>query len=123
VLSPLRGKYREALPHEGAAACALARGAEELPYKFDVRTVRGGMNFKLATDLGDIDLFGEVAGLGFYDGVLEVSETKQVGPIQCHVLSIDGLIRTKIAAGRKKDVEVLEELNGLQDLKERLGES
>jgi hypothetical protein len=40
-----------------------------------------------------------------------------------HVLSIDGLIRTKIAAGRKKDVEVLEELNGSKDLKERLGES
>ena len=40
------------------------RGAPEgLPFLFDVQTLSNGMNFTLATDLGDIDLFGHLSGL------------------------------------------------------------
>lgn len=102
---------------------ARLRGApRDLPFHFDVRTVRHGLNFTLATDLGDIDLLGEVAGIGFYDAVFEMSQVKPAGPIECRVLTIDGLIRAKISAGRKKDLEVIEELKALKDLSRKIGE-
>jgi predicted nucleotidyltransferase len=99
------------------------RGApSDLPFQFDTRTVRAGLNFTLATDIGDIDLLGEVAGLGLYDAVFAASQVKQVSGTECRILSLDGLIRAKRAAGRKKDLEALKELQGLKDLKEKLGE-
>lgn len=99
------------------------RGAPlDLPFRFDPKTVTAGLNFTLATDLGDFDLLGEVAGLGAYDAVYNSSEVKQVETISCRVLSLDGLYRAKSAAGRDKDVEALKEIKGLKELKERLGE-
>lgn len=44
------------------------RGAPSgLPFEWSVTTLRRGLNFTLATDLGPIDLFGEVAGGGTYE--------------------------------------------------------
>ena len=99
------------------------RGApKDLPFQFDGRTISSGLNFTLATDLGDIDLLGEVAGLGSYDAVFKVSEPKNIEGIPCRILSLDGLFRSKSAAGREKDIEALKEIKGLKELKERLGE-
>jgi len=99
------------------------RGApDNLPFRFDTKTVVAGLNFTLATDLGDLDLLGEVAGLGAYDAVYNCSELRAVEKISCRVLSLDGLYRAKIAAGRDKDLEALKEIKGLKDLKERLGQ-
>jgi len=99
------------------------RGApKNLPFRFDPKTVAAGLNFTLATDSGDLDLLGEVAGLGFYHAVYKSSALRHVGKISCRVLSLDGLYRAKSAAGRDKDLEALKEIKGLKDLKERLGE-
>jgi hypothetical protein len=39
------------------------RGAPpDLPFAWDAKTIRSGLNFTLTTALGDVDLFGEVAG-------------------------------------------------------------
>jgi predicted nucleotidyltransferase len=93
-----------------------------LPFRFDVETVRRGLNFTLDSDLGDIDLLGEVSGIGTFEQVLPFSEIKSVDAIECRILTIEGLIRAKKAAGRKKDLTAIEELEGLKDLKTRLGE-
>lgn len=99
------------------------RGApRDLPFRFDAKTVMAGLNFTLATDLGDFDLLAEVAGLGSYDAVYKSSQLKKVENITCRVLSLDGLYRAKKAAGRDKDIEALKEIKGLKELKERLGE-
>lgn len=99
------------------------RGApKDLPFRFDSRTVIAGLNFTLATDLGDFNLPGEVAGIGSYAAVYKSSELKKVEKIACRVLSLDGLYRAKRAAGRGKDVEALKEIKGLKELKERLGD-
>lgn len=46
------------------------RGAPEgLPFLFEVETLSNGMNFTLATDLGDIDLLGHLSGLGEFPAV------------------------------------------------------
>lgn len=105
---------------------AKLRGAPSevpLPFRFDPETIRRGLNFTLDTDLGDIDLLGEVSGIGTYEQMLPFSELKPVDAIECRILTIDGLIRAKRAAGRKKDLIGIEELEGLKDLKNRLGDT
>ena len=43
------------------------RGAPPgLPFRWDVRTVRRGLNFTLETSMGNVDLLGEVGG-GTYE--------------------------------------------------------
>ena len=46
------------------------RGAPPgLPFTFDERTVRVGLNFTLSTTLGSLDLLGEVTGGGPYEAL------------------------------------------------------
>jgi hypothetical protein len=101
---------------------ALRNAPKNLPFRFDGPTVKNGLNFTLSTDLGDLDLLGEVAGLGFYEGVVEFSQTGEVSGKQCRILSLEGLIRAKRAAGRPRDLAALPELEALKELREKLGE-
>src|SRR5204862_8141022 len=39
----------------------LREGPPRMPFTWDVRTIRSGLNFTLTTELSDIDLLGEVA--------------------------------------------------------------
>src|SRR5260370_28982492 len=94
------------------------RGALEiLPFRFDDATIRHCLNFTLMTELGWIDFLGEVAGLGGYKEVKKNSEVMAIFEMDCLVLSLEGLIRTKKAAGRRRDLEVIPELEGLLDLR------
>ena len=56
------------------------RGAEkDLPFVFDVRTLELGLNFTFSTDVGDIDLLGEVKGVGDYNDVtVSIKEVKDL---------------------------------------------
>ena len=93
------------------------RGAPEgLPFLFDVETLSNGMNFTLATDLGDIDLLGHLSGLGEFPAVaLDAISMPLFGGV-CRVASLDSLIRSKKAAGRSKDLNVLPELEALKEM-------
>lgn len=91
------------------------RGAPpELPFFFDERTLRSGLNFTLATDAGELDLFGDVPGLGGYDQALAVSSRLPLFGHDVAVLNLDGLERTKRAAGRAKDLLDLEMIAALR---------
>src|SRR5262245_51790567 len=58
------------------------RGAPpDLPFRWDRETVKRGLNFTLVTDLGDLDLLGEVTGGGGYDALLGFSV-----PVSAHGL-------------------------------------
>ncbi len=93
------------------------RGAPSgLPFVFDADTIKHGLNFTLTTDLGDLDLLGEVAGLGFYDSVRSSSTSMEIYGRECHVLSLDGLIKAKRAAGRPRDLAAISELEALREL-------
>ena len=96
------------------------RGApENLPFRFDAATIKRGLNFTLMTDLGALDFLGEVAGVGDYLEVKKNSDVMAIFEMGCHVLSLEGLIRSKKAAGRDRDLEVIPELEGLLDLQKR----
>src|SRR5437773_933457 len=58
----------ERLAHALKTVRARLRGAPEgLPFLLDAQTLRNGLNFTFQTDIGPIDLLGEVAGVGGYD--------------------------------------------------------
>lgn len=89
---------------------------KNLPFVWDERTLLNGTNFTLETKIGDIDMLGEVAGVGDYHIVKENSELMAFYGFEVFVLSIDALIKAKKAAGRTKDLLILPELEGLKDL-------
>ncbi len=92
-----------------------------LPFRLDVPTMRAGLNFTLTTDLGDIDLLGEVSGVGGYEQALEKSIEKRVQDLPVRVLSIDGLIAAKKAAARPRDLDHLRTLEELKKAQEAQG--
>lgn len=95
------------------------RGApEELPFALDTRTLRSGMNFTLSTAVGDVDLLGEVTGLGRFEDVLAFSEKLELFGHDVWVLNLEGLIQAKQATGRSKDLQQLPELRSLLALRQ-----
>jgi hypothetical protein len=93
------------------------RGAPPgLPFRFDAATIRSGLNFTLTTDLGDVDVLGEISGIGGYEQALAQSEEKQLLGVSIRVLTLDGLIAAKKAAGRAKDRDHLRELEELKKM-------
>ena len=89
---------------------------DDLPFTFDSATIARGMNFTRTTDLGDIDLFGEVAGIGGYKDVNSLSITLIIFGVECAVLSLNGLILSKRATARPKDLLVLPEIEALREM-------
>ena len=87
------------------------RGAPPgLPFRLDLRTLRQGLNFTLTTDLGDLDLLGEVAGGGTYEELLPHSRSVVALGVELQCVDLDKLIELKRAAGRAKDFEGIAEL-------------
>jgi predicted nucleotidyltransferase len=80
------------------------RGAPEgLPFILDARTLRSGANFALVTDVGDVDLLGDVAGIQSFETLWERSVEMELFGVPVHVASLDDMIAMKRAAGRPKD--------------------
>ncbi len=88
---------------------------EDLPFTWDERTLQNGTNFTLQTDIGDIDLLGEVAGVGSYLEAFVNSIVLKLFDDDVRVLSLEDLIKAKKAAGRPKDLFVLPQLETVQE--------
>ncbi|HLG22173.1 MAG TPA: hypothetical protein VI382_05100 [Candidatus Manganitrophaceae bacterium] len=96
------------------------RGAPPgLPFRWDAETIRRGLNLTLSTSLGDLDLFGEIAGGGTYQVLLPDCIDITVFGIRCRCLGLDRLIEVKRAAGRPKDLEAIAELEALREERDR----
>jgi hypothetical protein len=92
------------------------RGAPTgLPFEWSVATLRAGLNFTLSTAAGSLDLLGEVAGGGDYNALLPHTVVASLFGHEVRCLDLDWLIRTKRAAGRPRDLEVLAELEALRE--------
>jgi len=95
----------------------VLRGAPKgLPFVLDETTLSRGMNFTLETDLGDIDLIGDLSALGQFHEVAADSVCLPLFGGSYRVASLDAVIRSKRAAGRPKDLNSLPELEALRDL-------
>lgn len=87
----------------------------DLPFVLDVATLRNGLNFTLDTDLGPLDLLGEVAGLGPYEAVEAAAGPMEIQGAALQVLTLDGLEAAKRAAGRPKDLIDLGYIRALRE--------
>ena len=85
----------------------------ELPFVWDEVTLRNGTVFTLQTDIGEIDLLAEVAGLGAFNDVKQHSIIVEAFGRQIATLDLPGLIRAKRATGRQKDLIALAKLESL----------
>ena len=89
-----------------------------LPFEWDVKTIRNGLNFTLTTDLGDIDLLGDVGG-ETYQTLLPHSFEVEAFGVHFKCIDLPTLIRIKEAAGRRKDLEAIAELRVLLEEMEK----
>jgi predicted nucleotidyltransferase len=96
------------------------RGAPAgLPFRWDAATIKRGLNFTLTTDIGDVDLLGEITGGGSYEQLAPSTFRIRVFGIECRCLTLDKLIDVKRAAGRPKDFEAIAELEAIRDERAR----
>lgn len=90
------------------------RGAPPgLPFEWAAATIARGLNFTLATAIGDIDLLGEIPGGGDFQALLPHTIEVAIFGHRCRCLNLPALIRAKRAAGRPKDLEGLAELEAI----------
>src|SRR5688500_10249583 len=87
----------------------------DVSFLWDVKTLSFGLNFTLVTNLGVVDLLGEVAGVGSIDDLLRNAATMEVYGIPMRVASVEDLLAMKRAAGREKDRTHILELEALQN--------
>jgi hypothetical protein len=109
--------YRRDRKNLKALATALApfgptlRGAPAtLPFTLDWQTLESGLNFTLTTRAGDVDLLGELTGLGGFPIAARLADRMDLYGKSVRVLSLDGLERAKRAAGRLQDLADLAEI-------------
>jgi hypothetical protein len=95
---------------------ALRGAPQRLPFVLDTPTLQAGLNFTLRLTVGDLDLLGEVTGIGGYRAVERLSVIIPVYEYELRVLGLDGLERAKRAAGRLKDLLDLAEIRAIRRL-------
>lgn len=91
-----------------------------LPFFWDVRTLQTSINMTLETDVGNVDLLGEPAGVASFEDLWQGATVLDRQGVPVRVASVDALIAMKRAAGRPKDQAHLLELERL--LKVNAGE-
>jgi hypothetical protein len=92
------------------------RGAPPgLPFRWDAPTIERGLNFTLVTQLGDLDVLGEIVGGGGYDALLPSTSLIRAFDVEVRCLDLDRLIEVKRAAGRPKDLETIAELEAIRE--------
>jgi len=89
----------------------------DFPFSLDSRTLAQGMNFTLQTDLVDLDLLGEISGVGQFPDVVRDAVQVELYGLTYLVASLDSLIKSKRAANRPKDKNALPELEALKEIK------
>lgn len=97
----------------------LRNAPPNLPFLLDDETLRKGLNFTFTTDVGDLDLLGEVRGIGYYDMVAKGASSFEVLGYEFKVIALDKLILAKRTAGRGKDLVAVAELEAILEGKTR----
>ncbi|HET6382776.1 MAG TPA: DUF6036 family nucleotidyltransferase [Armatimonadota bacterium] len=95
------------------------RGApDDIPFLWDARTLKMGVNFTLTTDLGNVDILGYAAGVDSFEGLWSRAAILDLDGVQVRVASIEDLIAMKRAADRPQDRRHVAELEALRRLLE-----
>jgi hypothetical protein len=93
---------------------AKLRGVpNETPFTLDEKALHRDLNFKFETEIGNLDLYGEVPGVGDYVECLSDSDEIEMWGHSFRLLSLKKLIASTRASGRTKDLLVLPELEAI----------
>lgn len=91
-------------------------GSETVPLRdYDVARLEKLDNLYLKTDGGELDLLGEIAGIGKLKEVKKQSVVIELFGFPCRILDIGALIKSKEAMGRPKDLQVAHELRVIRE--------
>ena len=97
---------------------ARLRGAEDVDFPLDDRSLALAEILTMTTSAGQLDVCHRPAGGQTYETLALNAETYELFGLQVRVASIDDLIRSKSAAGRDKD---LRGMPALRELRRRRG--
>lgn len=98
---------------------AFLRGApRDVPFILDAETLKKGLNFTFETDIGSLDLLGEIRGVGAFDDVISDSETAEMFGYDFQVISLEKLMESKRIAAREKDLKTLAELKAIHEFRQ-----
>ena len=86
-----------------------------LPLSLTPANCVGLKNLYLATDWGQLDCLGAVAGIGGYEEALMGSEEIALQFGRCRILSLDALITAKRAMDRPRDREAVIQLEAIRE--------
>jgi hypothetical protein len=101
----------------------LRNAPPNLPFLLDRETLGKGLHFTFVTDVGDLELLGELRGIGSYEKAVEGASSFQVLGYGFKVIVLSKLIRAKRTAGRPKDLVAVTELEALLEQQNKAGES
>ncbi len=72
-------------------------------------------NLYVKTDWGDLDLLGQIKGIGNFEEVSKKTIEIEIFGYPCRILDIDSLIKAKEAMDRPKDKQVVLELQVIRE--------
>ncbi|MBA3579698.1 MAG: hypothetical protein H0W42_06930 [Gemmatimonadaceae bacterium] len=90
-----------------------------LPFTPDARTIKSIEVLTLETEHGKFDVLQRVAGVGTYADALAAMRPFPVADFAVNALSLESLIKSKLAAGRPRDKTEVLELEALRTIAEQ----
>lgn len=84
-----------------------------LPFTTSAEALAGTKMLDLVTSFGEPDLTFSPSGTSGYPDLVRSAVSRDVGGVQVEIAALADVIRSKEAAGRRKDAEALPELRAL----------
>ena len=91
-------------------SCNAVHRQNKKPLKESLERLSQFKNLYLVTDVGSVDLLGDVKGLGSFADLLNHTINIELFGRRCRVLDINSLIKAKKESGRPKDKETIVQL-------------
>lgn len=85
-----------------------------IPLHEDAASLTGVRNLYLKTDLGFLDILGEVEGVGKFEDVHARSIRRPFNGVELDIIDVDALIAAKRVAGRDKDKAAIAQMEAVR---------
>jgi len=115
ICAPLTQENLSGLLASLAGAHPRFRMSPERPLPDAPEALAGCRNLYLITDLGQLDVLSEIAGVGEYSEVEQHAILVDLEGTPCRVLDLDTLIAAKRAMNSPKDRQVALELEAIRE--------
>lgn len=79
------------------------------------QTLKQHTLLQLTTTLGEVDLLASIAGFKSYRAIKNASSTVDIEGLNIPVLSLEGVVRSKRAMKRPKDIEDIKQLEAVAE--------